>query len=254
MTVSLALRNDFAVAESTRKKVKELAEEMGYQRDPLLSLHMAKLRRGGSSRYRPKLAFLNPHPYKEKLQESPAQAAFLKGAQERAKDLGYEVEELWLGEDAFKTCSLKTYFKRKGIHGFLCLGEPLDRGIPWDCFPAVVVGYTMTSVGLHRVCNNQRRSAQMVIREMSRLGFKRVGMAMRRELDLELDENYSSAFLCAQSWLKPENRVPLFRPGKWERDAFFKWLDEAKVEAVAGLEYEHIRPFLKEYKRRGTRR
>jgi len=247
MTVSLALRNDFAVAESTREKVKALAAEMGYMRDPLLSLHMAKLRRGGSSRFHPKLAFLNPHPYKEKLGESPAQTAFLKGSQARALELGYEVEEVWLGEDAFKTCSLKTYFKRNAIHGFLCLGEPEGKGIPWDCFPSVAVGYTMTKAGLHRVCNNQKRSAQMVLREMTRLGRKRVSMAMRAGLDRELDENYSSAFLCAQSWQSESSRVPLFRPEAWNRDEFFKWLDEAKPDAIAGLEFEVLIDWIAEY-------
>lgn len=242
MTVSLALRNDFAVAESTREKVKALAERMGYRRDPLLSLHMSKLRRGGSARFRPKLAFLNPHPYRERIEESPAQTAFLKGAQGRAVELGYEVEELWLGDEALKTCSLKTHFKRCGIHGFISLGEVEGHGLPWDCFPSVIVGYTMTKVGLHRVCNNQRRSAQMVIREMTRLGYSRVSLAISAGQDRDLDENYSSAFLSAQSWLPESSRVPLFRPDDedWNRESFVKWLSEAKPDAVAGLACEDI--------------
>ncbi len=253
MTVSLALRNDFAVAESTRTKVKALAEKMGYRRDPLLSIHMSKLRRGGSTRFRPKLAFLNPHPYKGMLLESPAQTAFLKGSQDRALELGYEVEELWLGEDSLKTCSLKTHFKRRGIHGFISLGEPLDRQIPWDCFPSVIVGYTMTKMGLHRVCNNQRRSAQMLIREMSLRGFRRVSMAMRAELDRQLDENYSSAFLSAQSWLPDSERAPIYRPEEWDRPAFFAWLEKAKPDAIAGLEFDMMGIWTLEYnKLRGT--
>jgi len=247
MTVSLALRNDFAVAEATRAKVKALAEKMGYRRDPLLSIHMSKLRRGGSTRFRPKLAFLNPHSYRDKILESPAQTAFLKGSQERAAELGYEVEELWLGDDALKTCSLKTYFKRRGIHGFISLGEPLDKHIPWDCFPSVVVGYTMTKMGLHRVCNNQRRSAQMLIKELSLRGFKRVTMAMREELDKELDENYSSAFLSAQSWLPEDARTPLYRPAAWDKKAYFKWLDAARPDAVAGLEVDMVVDWTLEY-------
>jgi DNA-binding LacI/PurR family transcriptional regulator len=45
MTVSLSLRDDTSISEATRTRVKKIAEEMGYRRDPLLSAYGQQIRR-----------------------------------------------------------------------------------------------------------------------------------------------------------------------------------------------------------------
>jgi len=246
MAVSYALRNDSAVAAETRRKVKDLAKALGYRRNPLFSMHMAKLRMDGATRFRPKLAFLNPQLRREDFFQSPARSDFLRGAVGRARELGYEVEEVWLHDPALAKCSLKTLFRKHGIHGFISLGEPEDKDIPWNGFPSVIVGYTQTRLGLHRVCNNQRHSAQMVIERLCARGL-RVGMAMRRQQDLDLDENYSAPFLSRNAWLPPARRLPVYRPDVLEKDAFLAWLATARPDAVAGLSYSTLIPWIAEY-------
>ncbi|HEY8967080.1 MAG TPA: helix-turn-helix domain-containing protein, partial [Candidatus Methylacidiphilales bacterium] len=88
-TVSLVLKNHPSIPEATRQKVLAAAKEMGYERDPMLSV-LAAYRNGlAHHAMHGELAWLAFHDWGR----APIYDEYFAGARNRAKECGYILEK-----------------------------------------------------------------------------------------------------------------------------------------------------------------
>ena len=69
--VSLALRADPSIPETTRQRVRAAADRMGYRVNPTISQLMSELRKSGVRRARHTLALCNAFPEKQAFRTIP---------------------------------------------------------------------------------------------------------------------------------------------------------------------------------------
>src|ERR1700683_1076213 len=95
-TVSLALRNDPQIPETTRHRIQLLAQTMGYKKNPTVTHLMAQLRMSRAPAFQASLALLNANQDVAAFTRHPTIPVYVSGCRRRAEELGYSLDEFWL--------------------------------------------------------------------------------------------------------------------------------------------------------------
>src|SRR3954468_16037566 len=95
--VSLALRNDASIPSLTRERICAAARQLGYQPHAGISSLMAQIRSKRPVRFRATLAAVTDWSDPGEFRRLPTWRLQWEGARRRAKELGYVLEEFWIG-------------------------------------------------------------------------------------------------------------------------------------------------------------
>ena len=84
VTVSLALRDSPRISSSMRARVAEVAAELGYTPNPMVSALMTSLRSTRKTKFVCNHGFITSFPTRDGWKENPSFARYLTGANARA--------------------------------------------------------------------------------------------------------------------------------------------------------------------------
>lgn len=235
-TVSLALRDSPRLPEATRARIRKIATDMGYEPDAALSALNAYRTRVRAPVFQATLAYFNNYPARQGLFGVPTFREYHQGALRRAEELGYKLEEVWLHEPHLTMKGLRSRLLAKGIRGILVFPQSEPGALPefaWDDFSAVALGYSVTAPQLHRVTNHQFRSVLLLLRELRRLGYRRIGLNVAEEYDRRMNLAPSAAYAAYDRMLPARERVPALTP-RYRNDLFrlAKWMERHRLEAI----------------------
>ena len=240
-TVSLALRNSPRLPAATRERIHALAKEMNYRPDPMLSSLIAY----GAIRRKPvfqaTIALFNAFPKPEEMVANPCFRGYLEGAVKRAETLGYKIEEVCLGAKDLKPEALKRQLLARGITSLLIFPLPqqgtLLPGFDWEAFNVVALGYSLTEPQFTRVTNHQFRSMILMIRELRRLGYRRIGLCLDEIYNRKINMGLSSAYYAYTESIPEEDRVPVHRLSEGTGpQAIMTWVRRAEPEVIVGID------------------
>lgn len=243
-TVSLALRDSPRLPAATRERIRKLAEELGYQPDPVLSALVAYRRNAATARHQGTLAWINNHTPPSKLYEVAEFREYLEGAQLRCAELGYKLEEFHTATTS--PAQLSRMLHARNIQGLLFPPQPVgfqNLELDWENFSSVAFGFRLKRPAFHRACNAQYRSAKIATETMRAKGYRRIGFATVDGNELSADGNFSSGHLAAQRRFPEKDRVPpiifdeaAFPPGVDPAPAFQRefaaWFKAHRPDAV----------------------
>jgi len=233
--VSLALKNSPEVSQETRKRVQKLARQMGYRADPMLSALSSYRMKVRPASFHATLAFVNRFKNPAQYHSNPNFEFYLAGARERAEAMGYKVEELdlatlggWLG--------VQRVLRALNCPGIL-LG-PLDREeslegvMDFGSYAVVAFGVSVVQPRFHVVTHAQVESVRLAMRELRKLGIRRIGMISVYEHDKA--SNFLAGYLLDQELIRGEEKIPALRMAKPELTSpdLVRWLERHRVEAV----------------------
>jgi LacI family transcriptional regulator len=234
MTVSLVFRNHPSIPPATRKRIREVADRIGYVPDPKMAEFLQYMRSRRQNRDYPVLAYL--HAGDKKLPEPNSyNGRLLAGARQRAENLGYRVETFWLNPKGMNEATLARVLQTRSIDGLLIPPLPVEMGrleLPWDAFSVVTASYTSDYLGFNQVCNNRHQITQLALEQARDHGYKRIGLVVNQELDIRSSHNTLSYFYWFQSQQPESERVPVLYETEIAKDRFFKWLRDNQVEVV----------------------
>ena len=244
-TVSLALRNDPRLRESTRRKIKKSAEEMGYKPNPMVSALMTFHRASRSPPAQSVLAFLTSFAGRDLWRAWPIFNAYYEGAEERARRHGFRLEDFWLKEPGMTGARMSDVLFARNITGILIAPLPVDRGhlrMKWDCFASVCFGYTVVAPSLHRVEAHLFRSMALALHQTRRLGYHRVGLALPTYDNVRVEQEWVGGFLAGRDIFLRRDHVPLFvvPEARWNADRFARWYERRRPEVVFSIQAEVI--------------
>jgi DNA-binding LacI/PurR family transcriptional regulator len=234
MTVSRALRGQRHVSAETRDRVLAAAGGLGWRPDPEISRLMSRLRGGRESRDPPSLAFVWSERVETPL--SPWSRRLSSGAAERARQLGYRLEEFQLGAGGVTGQRLSEILEARGING-LVLSPLVSRcrgrvSLRWDSFSSVVIGLGYAQPALHRVHHHHFHGMMTVLHALRAQGFRRVGFYCENTVNERMFRAWSASFL-AHHPLPMRQAAELLRiarkPGRAD---FLAWLERIRPEAV----------------------
>ncbi|AHF90147.1 LacI family transcriptional regulator [Opitutaceae bacterium TAV5] len=211
-TVSLALRDSPQLNIDTRARIKKLARDMGYRPDPMLSALQAHKRTRRNPHYQATIAWINNWPQRDDLLKIPEFHEYRRGAEERAAELGYLVEEFWTHDPATSPAKLRAILRARGIQALLVAPQPRPRTwleFDYTDFSAIAFGYTLQPPLLHVVTNHQAHSVNLLLEKLWSLGYRRPGMYISRNWDEKVGYNWISGMMLSR-WLHPTlARLPL---------------------------------------------
>ncbi|HYF33952.1 MAG TPA: LacI family DNA-binding transcriptional regulator, partial [Prosthecobacter sp.] len=246
MTVSRALRGEKHVAAPLRQRVAEVAAEIGYQPDPEIVKLMAHMRRARKNLAPQVLALVwaDREPGGEVI--SPWSARLRMGAVQRAEALGYRLDEFHLREKGMTARRLSGILEARGIAGVVL--TPLltrSRGhvsMAWEKFSSVAIGIGYSRPALHRVHHHHYVGMLTAMRQLKKLGYRRIGLFGPTTVNERMFGAWSASFLMHHP-LPVRQAMELVCLQKTPTQAAFQaWLTSARPEVVldAGSHYDWL--------------
>lgn len=258
-TVSLAMRDHPRISADVRKRVQRIAAQIGYRANPLVTALMRSRRTKRSARD-VVIAYVTNYPtrygWRPPHHDRPD---YFPGAARRAEELGYKLEDFWLGAPGMTPERFANILVSRGINGLLIGRLPPGKSeiqLPWERFSAVALGLTLINPDLHRVSEDAFASAVEAIHQCMAKGHRRIGLVMSEPDDSpNMGDRWLGAFLRLQQRLAPEDRIPFF--DFWPADEFgprfLSWLETHRPDAILAARVDPIVPLLAQARERKMR-
>jgi len=211
-TVAAALRNESMIAESTRTLVHATAAKMGYRTDARMNELMSHLRQGRPSRAVCNLAWLNTSTNPNEWTGRNYTRVYLDGARRRAEQLGYSLDEIWMGDPQLTLPHFTRQLKSRGIRGLvlpLPLNCPLLHAFDWQNYATVALGENNPELIFNRVVPHYLRNMIIACEAIHALGYRRPALLISEHSDQESATAFSSAFIRCQQKIAGGLAIPI---------------------------------------------
>ena len=210
-TVSLALRDHPSIPAVTRARIRAVAKEFGYQRDPLLdALNFHRARQTKQNRS-VNSAFVVHAATTRLFGGNHYQPLVYAGAKAAAEARGHTLDIFVVGHGHLAPARLNTILTARGVTGVLLSTFEIDieqLDLDWDQFCAVKIECLHLTPHLDAVSNDQMQVARLAMRELRKLGYRRIGLATAREDQTRLAESFGMGALIEQAALPEAECVP----------------------------------------------
>lgn len=196
-TVSRALRRSPSIPSATRERIENVAREIGYRPDPLLSALANRKQIGDAPAYRATLAWLTNFETARGWAARVHIRAYHEGAKARAEQLGFVLDEIWSRESGQSSAGLSRLLRARGIRGILLPPQPVPHThiqLDWSGVAAVSFGSTLTRPNLHTVGHDHYRSLSKLVRHLASLGFRAPAFFYEQEIDERVDGTWAAGF------------------------------------------------------------
>lgn len=234
-TVALALRDSPMLNAETKRRVKELAESMGYRPDPMLTALNAYRKTRSRPNYQATIAWINNWPERAEMLKIPEFGEYHRGACARAAELGYVVEEFWLHARGMTPDKLRRVLRARGIQAVIVAPQPRSGmwlDFDYTEFSALALGYSLQPPRLHVITNHHVHSMGLLIERLHALGYRRIGLYIGEDWDAKVGHSWVGSYLLAR-WLHPDlaDLPPVLRSDR-EGDDLKAWLARHKPDVV----------------------
>lgn len=235
MTVSLALRGDPRIRESTRERVVQAAEKMHYKPAPLATAWMRKIRDGGKQSGVPVLAILFGYT-EEDFWENPYLIDAWHGARAAARRNGFKIRLLLREAGADSLAALREALAETGASGVvigLHGAEFRALNLPWETYAWVAMRRSAIHPGLHTVGDESTISTRTCLLRLASLGYRRPGLALFARHEAVHSHVASAAYLSFQQQLPAKDRVPILRLHAPFREKILRnWMERHRPDVV----------------------
>ena len=258
MAVSFALRGDSQVSIQTQKRVKKIAERLGYQKNPIVAELMVRLRTSTENRYQATLGLINVNEDQNAFARHPTLPTYVRGIRAAAKRQGYTLDSFWLGDPEFTPERFIRILKTRNIRGLLLVGLMNKNRLPlgyrkiWENFSCVVTGVRTHEPTLSFACVDHHAVAMLAFEKALEQGYSRPALVLDDVIDTLIERRFSAGVLVAQSRILQKNRIPAFfkvREADQDPKIFEEWMKQHQPDCIITL-YHRIRGWLEKMRYR----
>jgi LacI family transcriptional regulator len=242
-TVSLALRGSRLISEETRRLVQTTARKLGYRPDPLVTTLMERIRSGRTVENHGCIAVVVddesekkwlrafPHVYREQHQ----------GIIRQATKRGFRIECFFLRGPGMSAEAINRQLHARGITGvilaapqFLTPNPPI---LHWDRYALSTISYSWNTPDIDRVSSHHRHNMDHIFGEVTRRGYRRIGLCLPTNAVGGVDSNWMAGYLVGQSHLPRSCRLPLFVGTVHDKstDSFHAWYERWRPDVLITL-------------------
>ncbi len=238
MTVSLALRNRAEIPLRTRQRIQRLAKLRGYQPDPTITKLMQHLRTTEPTRNRANICGLVEAASNADFARHPFSARLSAGIQRQAEVLGFSFSRIEIPARRSRG-KLQSLLRNRGIEGIVLLPMPdqtnLADLLDWQDFSVVSVTTSVVAPRVHRVTPHHFDNVVHACRQLTRRGFKRIGLAITQRWNERVRYRWTGA-IAWQNAFGGTSPVPPFlgsTAGPTLDDAdFATWVQQHQPDAI----------------------
>lgn len=248
-TVSRALSNDPRINPAVRESIQQIARDLGYRPNPLVSALIRSRRSPRGEQYHATLAYVTKFPADCVADRRKSDEPMLEGARECATRHGYLLEE-------FNVCAPEMSPKRfteilhaRGIHGIILppLHSTQDTlGLDWSTFSTVAIGFSQREAKFTRVSHNHFGDAILAFQKCRELGYRRIGLALPRRVNDKVEKRWLGAYLLDQEETASGQPIPPLILEDYNVTSFRDWFQRHRPEVVACTQSAPILRLLEE--------
>ena len=233
--VSLALRDSPKISAATKRRVRMLAEKVGYRADAKVVAMMHHLRKPRAVRQAAAFGVISFYDHPRPWDQSPHQERIFSGMTRRADELGYRLEPIWLREPGMTYRRVRNILATRGIEGLLCFGSPdFNQEFPTELSDCAVI-----TVGLsirtpqHRVTSHFYNDTLTALNRVHRLGYRRPGLILGTYEEARSALAHSAAYLgWCESHFSASGTLPILRLPGVEKKPVLDWLSAHAPDVV----------------------
>jgi DNA-binding LacI/PurR family transcriptional regulator len=234
-SVSLAFRHDPSIPAATRQRILTVARRLGYRRHAAISKLMAQVRARKPMTIKAELAALTFWADRAAFEQNPTWQDQWRGAQARAHELGYVLEEFWMGSPGMNLRRLSSVMRARNIEGLLVfpLRAPQALEFPFDRFSATSIGYTLEAPMVHRVVTAHFESVLIALRELRIRGYANIGLVVDEQMSERVHRNWKAAFYAyGLERGRVDSMAILTLASDGPQDRLGRWLRRFRPDAV----------------------
>lgn len=240
MTASYALRNFPRVSDETRRRIREIAGKLGYIPDARIAENMARTR-AAKAREPVPIAWLTLDVERDAWRKFRHLAPFREGAEERANELGYRIDEFYGRAPGMTLRRISDILFNRGIRG-LIIAPSLLHGterlrMDWDRFACISFEKAIWAPHMDRVVPDYHHNMLLALKMLRRSGYRRIGVLLSNHFERRSHHAYCSALSYFHSRIsRKEHLKPLLfsveqsDPSKTK--AALDWLNKMKPDAI----------------------
>ncbi len=214
--VSMALRGDRTIPESTRLHIQAVARKLGYRTNPmvasLMSLHRQRKSFTGAQT---RIAWLASHPQSNPWRRYASFVSMFHGARSHAAEKDFALEEFDLRAPGMTAVRMREILDTRNITGVLIGPLPHEETrLDFDISNMAVAGLGMsiTFPMVTRVANDHFQSASLAVAQCARLGYRRVGIVVCEEDSRRLEHRWLGGYRQAIEQYHFDQRIPPLMP------------------------------------------
>jgi len=236
-TVSRALNNHPHLKRETKERIRKVAEELGYTRNPYVTALMSQVRLGRPVLDKPKIALIHCMGLNHYKPIHPVLVDFRKGASEQAKRLGYEIEEHYLKRKGASPERLLNLLMNRGIKGVIfehpSSGDFPD-GIDLRPFACVSTEFVDGLPFLHKVSVDVYENVLKAVTQVFGKGYRKIGLLISGFQDSHNSFRRRAAFRVTFEKYVPEAALSIVEcvDSSIEKERLIKWIQKNELEVV----------------------
>ena len=243
-TVSLALRESPKLPHATIARIRQIAKEHGYRRNPNLARILSETVNSRYGHVGEVIACIVTRQTRAQWSDGPDS---FQSMRERATEYGYKVEPFWFLEEGLSPKRANQILVARGITGLIILPPPyslrqegrLSLPIEWEKFCVVEIDDTITDPVLHRVRHNHLAGIWMALQQLETLGYRRIGLCLRREIEYATHHRWVAGYFYWDH-IRNYGIEPLICE-EYRRDELGSWIRKNRLDAVLGVGAELFR-------------
>ena len=198
--VSYALRHHSKIPAATQQRVAEVARSLGYRPNPRVASLMAHIRGSQARAHQERIAFVWVHTGRTEARVDPFLKKVFAGAQERAAQTGFSIEEFWTDDAGMTDQRLEQILRARGIVGVVLSPVTTTEAavtLDWDWrhFSAAVIGNVSWTPELHHAGHHHFLAMRLALRELEKCGCRRPAGIIDTETNERAKRAWEAAFL-----------------------------------------------------------
>lgn len=209
-TVSLALRDHPSIPAETRARIRAVAKELGYRRDPLLDAFNFHRVKNARRPRRLAMAFVVDGTATRFFGPKAYHPLVFDGARAVAEAHNYSLEAFTVGPKDMAPSRLKTILSTRGITGVLLSTFDIDTNrleLDWEHYCTIKIESLHLAPHCDAVSSDQLQVARLAMRRLRECGYRRIGLATAKEDESRLSESFRMGMLVEQAALPEDERV-----------------------------------------------
>ncbi len=239
-TVSRALSNHPAISQETRDAVQQVAAELGYRKNALVSMLTSQLRTSRAKTVQQTIAYLASGDVERADKENPEIATrYFNGVTRRTEELGFNLDVIPLFERGMTGRKLQNLLRTRSIRGIL-IGPrraPLKRlSVNWSYFAPVAVAHALPGLEVHYTSPLYFNNLGIALRSILKMNYRRIGFAVSRRTDQFASLAFSARYAIFSQEHPQETRIPVLSGLGYDDHAdiglFGRWFELHRPDVV----------------------
>lgn len=235
-TVSLCLRNHPKISADTRKRVQQIAKQLGYRVDPHVAKYMSHIQKKREDKSLMSLAALIPN-YKssQDAQKNTAITGFIENIQNRAITHGYQVDIIYLLEPGLTRTKLLRILRTRAIEGVIIgpSGTTLpELKVDLSSFPVAMCTLPYQKPVYHRVESDYFHDTLTALEKIYELGYRAPALTLLGGFADNAHHSVEAAYyyFCK---IHPQTRfIPPYQSQNFDNKKSHNWLTTEQPDVV----------------------